>query len=371
VARWSWSVGPWKAGVSALADLAGRGGAPEAELTEATSRSLKLKLLDPHEASFNTSGYSAEALRLEDLITDLWVYRDGTNLFRGRVANIGDQLDIAAYDLTVACRDYREVLLRRLLQADRTWTSVEQSTIAWNLIQDTQALDGGNLGIVQGAWPTTGVVRPSVTFTAGDTVWESIKKLGQMANGFDFDIDADLQANLYYPQRGSDVGAVLDYGGIVTQMTRAWDPAQFANAIRQSGADGVTPVITSVPGLAAAPEGRWEAQYSDTQLTTADMVAQTAATNLARASMPVPTYTVTLAPDAWGGPSHFWLGDYVTFAVKAGRLNEVVKVRVFEIDVSLDDNDVETVNVVIGDVALDARSVLRGIARRLNVLAKR
>lgn len=87
--------------------------------------------------------------------------------------------------------------------------------------------------------------------------------------------------------------------------------------------------------------------------------------------MPVPTYTVTLAPGAWQGPSHFWVGDYVTIAVRVGRLAEVLKVRVFEIDIDLDANDVETVHVVIGDVATDARSVLRGIARRLNVLAKR
>lgn len=354
-----------------MAPLAGRGGAPESELTSATGRTLRLKLLDPSEASFTLSGYSTEAGLLEELITDLWVYRDGVALLRGRVANIGDQITGSTYSVSVEVRDYREVLQRRILQADRTWTSIEQSTIAWNLITDTQALDGGNLGITQGTWPTTGVIRSSVTFSAGDAVAESLKKLGQMSGGFDLDIDATLAANLYYPQRGSDIGAVLDFGGVVTDVTRAWDPAQYANAIRQSGADGVTPVTLAVPGIADAPEGRWDSQYSDTALTTTDMVAKTAATNLASASMLVPSYAIKLAKGAWGGPSHFFLGDYVTLAVKAGRLSEVVKVRVFEIDIGLDDSNAEDITVVVGDVATDARSVLRGIARRINVLAKR
>lgn len=369
MAAWVWSVGPWRPGASRLPALSGATG-PQVELSSASARSLKVKLLDPSEASFTVSGYAAEAQVVEELITDLWVWRDGVSLFRGRVTSARDQL-AAAYSLTVEVRDYREVLNRRLLYADRTWTTVEQSTIAWDLITDTQALGGGSLGLTKGTWPATGIVRPSVMFTAGDTVWDSLKKLGAMSQGFELDIDADLHANLYYPQRGVDQGATLDYGGLVAEVTRTFDPAQFANAIRQSGAEGITPTSVAVSDIATAREGRWDAQFSDPQLTTVDMVAQTAATNLARASAPLPSYSMTLAKGAWGGPGHLWVGDWVTAVVKAGRLLDVVKARVYELDIDVDATDQEDVTVVVGDVALDPRSVLRGIAKRVAVLAKR
>jgi hypothetical protein len=367
---WRWAIGPWKAGASAKRALLGLGG-PQTELSTATGRSLTLRLLEPSSASFVLTGQGADAALVEELITDVWIWRDGTALLRGRVTSTVDDIDETKHLTTAAVVDYRGVLDRRILYTDRTWTTTEQSQIVWDLLADTQAQPGGDLGLTQGAWPATGVARPSVTFKAGDSVWDSIKKLSQMDNGFDFEIDAGLAANLYWPARGVDNGIVLDYGGVVTGVHRAFDPAQYANAIRQSGADAVTPATLSVADIASRPEGRWDAQYGDTQLTTTDMVAKTATTNLARAAAPMPAYSLTLRSGAWGGPGHVWLGDYVLVVVKSGRLSDVVKARVYELDIRVDANDRESVTVVAGDVRLDPRTVLRGISKRVNVLAKR
>lgn len=358
--------------MSAIQRLAGQGG-PQADLGAATSRSLKLRLLEPSGASVSVDGYSAEAQLLEELVTDLWVYRDGQGLFRGRMQpTTRDSLnDKGEYSVATEWRDYRQVLERRIAYADRTWANVEQSTIVWNAITDAQALPGGDLGLTQGTWPATGVIRPSVIIKAGDTVWSFIKTAGQMASGFEFDIDVNLAAHLYYLRRGAASGATLDYGGVVIDFDRTFDTNSYANAVRQSGADGVTPAAQAVPDIASAREGRWDAQYGDTQLTTADMVTQTAAANLARASQPLPVYGLTLAKGAWGGPGHVWLGDYVTVVVRAGRLTERAVARVYELDIDIDSSNEETVTVVAGDVRMDAESVLRGIAKRVQVLSKR
>lgn len=370
MADWNWSIGPWRDGVSANPTLAQ--GGPQTNLGSATQRSLRLKLLDPSEASYTISGYSTRATMVEELITDLWVWRDGVPLYRGRTQPTTDTLDdTGRYDLTVTCTDYRGVLDRRLWWTDRTWTNIEQSTIVWDAITDAQTQPGGNLGLTQGTWPTTGIIRPLVTIKTGDTTWAGIKKLAAMQGGFDIDIDVDLHANLYYPRRGTDTGATLDFGGVVTSVRRAFDPARYANAIRQSGADSVAATTATTPDIDTAPEGRWAAQFSDIQLTTADMVSKTAATNLAQSSMLMPTYSLTLGKGKWGGPSHVWLGDYVTIPIRAGRLNERPVARVYEMDIDVDASNQETVTVVAGDVRMDARSVLRGIAKRLNVLAIR
>ncbi len=370
MASWRWAIGPWKAGASAKPWLQSQGGAGR-ELVTASARTLQLKLLEPSDASFTVDGRSVEAGDVEELITDLWVYRGSSPVFRGRVAAPTTDTVADRHTTVVGCRDYREVLSRRQLQSDLSWTSTEQSTIAWALVDHAMTQIGGNLGVVKGTWPTTGITRPSVTFKQGDSVGDSLKKLGQMDSGFDWDIDQDLKANLYFPARGVDQGVVLDQGGVVTKAIRVFDPARYANAIRQSGADGVTPTSLSVSDLATAREGRWDAQFGDTALTTADMVAKTASTNLRLSSQLTPAYTLTLAAGAWGGPGHFWLGDTVTVAVKSGRLVDVVKSRIYEIGIVLDANDVETVTVTAGDVRLDARSVLRGIARRVNRLEQR
>jgi hypothetical protein len=296
MATWSWSIGPWKPGASTKTSL---GGGPVADIGSASARSLKLRLLDPSDATFTVLGTSAEAQLIEELITDVWVYRDGVSLFRGRVTKTTD------------------------------------------------------------------------TLKAGDTVYSFIKKLGQMQGGFDFDIDDSLRANLWSPRRGVDNGATLDYGGAVIEMGRTFDTAQYADAIRQSGADTVTPTTLTTSDIASAPQGRWDAQFGDTQLTTADMVAQTAQTNLNQAALVVPVYSLVLRAGGWGGPSHVFLGDYATVAVRSGRLDEQAAARVYEVDVDVDPSDVEKVTVVAGDIRLDPKSVLRGIAKRVQQLSKR
>ncbi len=369
MAVWRWAVGPWRAGNT-----------PQAELTTATgNRRLICRLLDPSEAQISLNGYGSDAQLIDELITDLWVYRDGVSLFRGRVYGpTSDHLSAATYTYDVKAFDYRQLLWRRLLYADRTWANTEQTVIAWNLIQDTQNQLGGDMGIrsslinpLSVGWPSTGVNRPSVIFTAGSTVWDSLRKLNQMANGFDLDIDQNRVANLYYPQRGADNGVVLDYGGVLTAVERTFEPATFANAIRQSGASGVTTVTTTVPNIAITPEGRWDAQYGDIDLTTADMVAQTSATNIALASTALPTYQLHMARGAWGGPSHFWLGDYVLVVIQTGRLNEVVKGRVFQMDISVGSSDTEDVIVTVGNLHHDIESVLKGLAKRIIPLTRR
>lgn len=355
---WVWAVGPWRD------DL------PSTELVMAGARSLSLHLKDPSEARFTLWGYADEASTVDELITDLWVHRDGEYLYRGRVTSADDALEADSYALSCSCVDYRGVLDRRLLYSDFSLTAQEQSLAVSNFLTHTQDQPGGNLGLTLGTWPVTGVDR-TAEFKTGDSIWESIKKLGEMENGFDLEIDHLKVVNLLYPQSGVDNGEVLDFGGVVTRARRIFDPSKFANAIRQSGAEGITASVQAVLGIESAPEGRWDGQYGDPDLRTSDSVAKTAASKLLLTSRLLPTYQLTLAKGVWRGPGHIWLGDYVLAVVKAGRLNEVIKSRVYDIDIDIDANDQETVTVTVGDPRVDVRSFLRGISKQVQVLQKR
>lgn len=353
---WLWSVGDWHDSFGST------------ELLMAGARSLSLHLKDPSEARFTTWGYADEASNVDELITDLWVAREGEYLYRGRIVTVEDALEADSYALNATAIDYRGVLDRRLLYSDFSLTSQEQSTIVGNLLDHTQGQTGGDLGLTK-SLPVTGVLR-TVEFRIGDTVWDAVKKLADMSGGFDLDIDYLKVVTLSYPESGVDNGEILDFGGLVTRVRRVFDPSTFANAIRQSGAEGVTASLQAVPGLATAPEGRWDGQYGDPDLRTSDAVAKTALAKLLQTSQLLPSYQLTLAKGSWRGPGHVWLGDYVTTVVKAGRLSEVIKARVYDIDIDLDVNNRETVTITVGDPRVDVRSYLRGLSKRVQALQK-
>ncbi len=376
MAAWAWVAGDWRVG-------------GERELTAATGRSLTVSLTDPSTASFQLFGNDPAAPTITELIDDLWVYRNGVALFRGRIIESSDDVGTSVHTCSFQATDYRGVLNRRIIPPtgagnSPTYQAIAtkaQETIVWDdLIAVTQARPGGNLGIVKAAdWPATGVNRAGIIFGDGDSVWEQIRTLAAMSNGFEFDIDATLQAHLYYPQRGTDQGSVLDYGGTVSAVRRQVNTSAFANAIRVNGGQSdtvgpytVTDQVASLGDPTAHPEGLWEASLSEPSVYELAAVQAAAAARLAEVSTAQPTYQFTMTPGAWLGPDHIWIGDWVTYTVRSGRLdirNESARVQ--EIGISVGQNDTETVTLTVGPPRVTADRLLRELSRRIALLARR
>lgn len=356
---WVWEVGDWR-------------GTPDTELRRATAKQLTISLLEPSTATFRLNGDSTEAGHIADLVTDLQVWRNGVPLYRGRVTSTGDELDVTAYELSVSTTDYRGLLDRRLLYVDKTYTSAAQEVIAWDLITYAQTQDGGDLDLTQGQWPATGVIRASVEFKAGDSVWDSLSKLQGMDNGFELDITTAGVVNLYWPQKGGlDKGHVLDYGGNIEKASGQTKHDGYANAVRQSGADGVTPTTQTVPDIVSRPEGRWDVSLGDTALTTNQMVADTAAYQLQQYSTLRTAWTLTFAPGRWRGPEHVWPGDIVTYAVKRGRRFDVAQARVYELSIAIDESGFETVSVTVDKPRDTDAKFIKRVAKGVAYLRKR
>jgi endonuclease/exonuclease/phosphatase family metal-dependent hydrolase len=316
---------------------------------------------------------------IAEMMWDLWVLRNGSPLFRGRIgpsSDTGD--DDGNLSSTFSAADYRELLNRRLLfEGDKVdFVTYEQSDIAWSLISSTQAKAGGNLGIVRGAGKVTGVKRDRSTYAPGDSIGATINLLSQVANGFDWDIqpnltDTSMTFDVFYPSRGADRSVVLDYGGRVVSFNRQVDPGTFGNAVRGTGDETLTPVRQEAAGLATDPAGRWDLQYADDAVKVAQTLTDKTAQALADGQYVQPSWTVTLAPGTWNGPSDFWLGDQVTLVVKAGRLNVVESLRVVEIGLSIDENNLDTLTVTLGVPDPKHRRTARTINRRLTALERR
>ncbi len=373
MAVWTFTHGPWT-------------GLPTAGLPTITGRTATWRLVGNSEAAFTIDGTLPETARIQELISDLWVLRNGVPYFRGRVGATSDNLDGTSHQVTFNAADYRAVLRRRILfDADTlTYPSQDIALTAWSLINQTQGKPGGSLGITRGVGQTAGSSQ-APTFTAGSSVGDMVDQLGQGVPGFDWDINPTGTASTLstgltfdtYSPRGQDRQTVLDYGGRVASLTRNVDPGVFANALRVTGGSPPTgtapaPVAVTESGIATDPAGRFEAQYGDTTVVTTAALQARASYQLAAQQNVAPVYTVTLNPNTWSGKDDLWLGDPIILKVNSGRLAVVASLRVFEIKLTLDDaGDTEKVDVTLGAAPSDRRWLLRRFDARLTALEKR
>lgn len=104
--------------------------------------------------------------------------------------------------LSISSRGFFSLLNKRFTNAPRVYSSEDAGDIAWDLIDYTQGLTYGDLGITRGVHPTT--KNRDRTFRY-ENIAEAIQKLSNhdLADGFDFEIDNSKVFNIYYPERGS------------------------------------------------------------------------------------------------------------------------------------------------------------------------
>lgn len=358
-------------------------------LTTATNRRYVAKLTDASELSFVQDGRHPESEFVQELTTDvhvLWTDSSGQTRILDRL-RVGDtQRDITedSHTKQVTCLDYTEVLNRRILWdgATLTFESEDQAEIAWALIEYTQSLDGGQLGIAKGWTGTTptGVTRDR-TYELGDSIGERIQELSEVIDGFDWDVlptsASALALRVWYPQRGTDRGVVLEYGGLVASAQRAVTTGDYANAVRYTGAPGTEeepgpdPVEEIASGIADRDEGRWDKAFGDDGLITQSALDDRAAWQLGQ-SMVVPVvWTVRLKRGGWRGPDHIWLGDPVRLIVRDGDLVTDQTYRVYEVQIDLDGDGGETVTLALGGPRPDFRKRATETQKRLRNLERR
>lgn len=360
-------------------------GGHELALTEAKSRTLRFKLTESSEVSFNLDGRHPQAEALTTLATDvhvLWTPDEGPTriLYRGRVGNNGDDLSETEHTTQFTTLDYRSVLNRERLYSTSTltWTATDQAEIAWQLLQQTQTRTGGNLGISKGGGNPTGISRDR-TYEVGDSIGERIQELSEVIDGFDWDISpkssSALALDVWSPQRGSDRGVVLEYGGLVSKLRRDVTVSEYGNALRYTGKTDASPALTAqeleAADIGTAPQGRWDLVFGDDGLVTQAALNDRAAWQLAQSQVIRPTYSLTLRRGSWDGPDHIWVGDTVRLIIKSGRLDVDTSLRVYEIGVTLGESADETVEITVGGPKPDYRKRSSMTDRRLINLERR
>jgi hypothetical protein len=355
-------------------------------LANAIERVVTFRAGDPtqfHEASFTVDGRDPQSPQWEDLAADLRVYRNGVLLPAAfRLGPTDDEIDENEHRVQVSGYDYKAVLGRRMLHSGDTlsWTSTDPATIAWNLIQNTQARPGGRLGISRGPGVVAGTGGSvTVTYPVGDMIADKITELAQTSPGFDWDIlwqsenDPALAVWPLPAGRGQNKGVALELGGaLVQKMSRVVDPGSYGNCGLITGDPSLTLTAQDLAAsdIATRHEGRWEF----TQATSATNQAQLnnlAPWFLARQMVLSPGYAVTLQQGAWGGPGHIWVGDTVRLRLRSGRLNVDALYPVTEITMTPGPDDDETVVIGCGWIPPAEGKRIRDVLRRLDRLERR
>jgi hypothetical protein len=333
MADWTWALGGTPAS----------GNGPQRQLTAARGRTITWRRDAAHSAAFTIDGRNDEIRGWTRLATDLFIRREGTFMFRGRLGpeqgSIGTE-----HVVSLTAVDYRAMLdTKYVAETGAAYVATDQAAIAWDLISDAQARTGGSLGITNGIGSSSGTNRER-TYDPGKPIGQAIGELGRVDDGFEWEISADLALNRWYPQRGADNGVVLDHDGLITAVAYGFDPGGFSNAPMAMGAQGTTPTIAVDPGIASDPRGRWERVTASPSVTEQSTVVDRAPFLLATQGVLKVDYRVTLRPDAWTGPSHVWIGDTIALAINSGRvLEDRTPHRVEEITVSIGDDGAEVV----------------------------
>ena len=288
---------------------------------------------------------------------------------------------------------------------------VAQSQIMWEIFNGGQTKPNGNLGVRRGAIPTLDPVRnrpptadPSTGqvaqyFAAGSTRLAGIQSIEQVIGGPEWDVNPDpsdltkLTFDVYNRRGRTDATVPLQLvvGSTVASGTRSQDMATYGNVARTVGSSQSIGGLTSVPPVSWSPAGqdptvdaagkvlagRWERSFSSAAVVQSG-VDEAAAHNLDVASNPYPSWSLSLTPGAWTGPSSLWLGDVTRLLCRvigveatATPLLDVMELqRVLKLEISADEAGGVGVSVTVGKAPITYVMYRQQVDRTLAILTQ-
>jgi hypothetical protein len=316
------------------------------------SRKLSLVRSGPGGASYGlTVDEAAEVFGMTLGAVDLLVSRGGVDIWRGPLEGANGQIAAANSSLEFAAVGVAEILEKRHIPPGRSILATEQTQMAWQLIADTQAVPGGDLGIVAGLLPDS--VARSKTWDTRTPVRQAIDELAQADGGFDYQIvpsGMGYRFDAFHPFQGSTAGAaVLEWGRNIASVSFVQDASQVRNYVWAIGQNQI-----SIDADDTASQGVY--RLREEVVTTGDSNDVIYLGDVARgAVVPAPPTVPRLtlipgAPDA--SLDQLGLGDVVVVSIRRGWVQIDGLYRIDQIDVSIpDQGGAEQLDVTVAPFA--------------------
>ena len=287
------------------------GSGPVQAVTFYDSWRLDRNLDDGCTFTFSIPGYAPEAAAISELDTDIWLYQDGVLKQRFRIVQIDQQWGSSGEDeVSVQAVCYRRIFAGRYLNTDLSFNQVSQGQIIWDLIDHSQSLTNGDLGI------TIGNLGPTVLrdrfYEAGQNILDIISDLTNVINGPTWDIDENLelvvsQASLY----PSNVTPIM-LGATASGLSRPSGASKFGNVALVTGNQQETTIeVTESAGLPTDVRGRWERRASYPSVILQQTLIDHSDGLLTEYQAPTTIWQVDVVPDRFFDDAQYELGDFV------------------------------------------------------------
>lgn len=244
--------------------------------------------------------------------TAIYVDRDGSLVWGGIIW----ARDFTSNDqkLSITAREFESYFEKRVITTTSVFSNVDQLLVARTLINNAQAVSGGNIGVSVGT-ETSGVLISKTYYSYElKSVYSALQDLSKSNNGFDFNIEISYvngvptkTLELGYPRYGKTYSStsvsqpVVELPGNMVQYEYPEDGTTTANYVYAIGAgsnEGKL-IATAIDGTKIAagwPILETVANYSDQ--TDGTLLANFATGQVAAVSSPpvtirvvVPTYT--------------------------------------------------------------------------------
>jgi len=238
------------------------------------------------------------------------------------------------------------------LTTDKSYSSIDSGSIAWDLIDTSQSETYGDLGITQGTIQTS--VSRTITYIRKN-IKEAIEELSGANNGFDFEITPNKVFNVYYPQKGTDLSTTIIFrypGNIIKSIEEINDATDIANSILGVGSGfGLEEVNVQKDDISS------QSIYTKRQkivtvkdLNNAVVVGDIAQQEVNAFSQINPYFKLKLYGGNGITPSveDFDVGDTIRLIINKSFWLEDQDFRIFEIYITIDELDVESVELIIG-----------------------
>lgn len=284
---------------------------PSQVLTVFDSWTLARNLDDGCSLSWSMAANSVPGVLIQELQTDVWLYRGSTLEDRFRVVSANQSWNSdggTVLEVTAVC--YRRLLAARHVVSPLSYLATSQGDIVWGLIQHTQAQTNGNLGITLGsAGPT--VLRDR-TYLPGQNIFEAIGALTQIDGGLTWDIDAQLQLQVSTPDAYPLRAQPIQLGTNALSLRKPSGADLFGNVALVTGDTQTTTLeIATTIGLPTDPRGRWERFAAFPQEAQQASLTEQASGLLETSQSPAVVWEAELVPERYLSDSNYALGDFV------------------------------------------------------------
>jgi hypothetical protein len=254
--------------------------------------------------------------------TAVYVDRDGIIVWGGVLWN--REYRSANQHLTLTAREFESYFERRRITTTQAFNAVDQFTVAQTLVNNAQAVTGGNIGVIVGT-NTSGVNISKVYYNYEyKTVYSALLDLSRSENGFDFNVLVAYDGggvprktlNLSYPKSGTRYSAsnqtapVFEFpAGNVVEYSYPEDGSIAANTIYANGPGYNEGKLNATATDATKVPAGWP--LLEDSVNYSDVTDATLLQNLATAQVNAVSYpptTVQLVAPAYVNPV---LGTYV------------------------------------------------------------